>query len=88
MKTFIIVDDKDNVATLLQDFKKGQELAGVLLQEDISSGHKVALKDIKEKEEIIKYAQAIARASKDIKAGQWVHTHNIEGIRGRGDKND
>lgn len=85
MKGFIIINEKDNVATALQDFHKGQNVAGVTLQEDIQSGHKFALKDINAKELVIKYAEAIASASCDIKAGQWVHIHNTEGIRGRGD---
>ncbi|MCR6591565.1 altronate hydrolase [Campylobacter insulaenigrae] len=86
MKGFIIVNEKDNVATALQNFQKGQNIAGVILQEDIQSGHKFALKDINTKELVIKYAEAIAIASCDIKAGTWVHVHNTEGIRGRGDE--
>lgn len=86
MKGFIVVNEKDNVATALRDFKKGEKIASVILQEEIKSGHKFALKDIKKDEIIIKYAEAIAKASCDIKAGEWVHIHNTSGIRGRGDK--
>ncbi|WP_291952850.1 UxaA family hydrolase [Campylobacter sp.] len=86
MKGFIIVNEKDNVATALHNFQKGQNIAGVILQEDIQSGHKFALRDINAKELVIKYAEAIAIASCDIKAGAWVHIHNTAGIRGRGDK--
>ncbi|TKX29428.1 altronate hydrolase [Campylobacter sp. MIT 12-5580] len=88
MKSFIIVSEKDNVATALHDFKKGQSLAGVLLQDDIQSGHKFALKDIKEGEFVVKYAEVIARASCDIKAGAWVHIHNTTGTRARVQKED
>lgn len=86
MKDFIIVNEKDNVATALRDLKKGEEVANVKLQGDITGGHKFALKNIKKDELIIKYAEAIAIASCDISAGEWVHIHNIAGIRGRGDK--
>ncbi|TKX31652.1 UxaA family hydrolase [Campylobacter aviculae] len=86
MKSFIIVSEKDNVATALCDLKKGEKVANVVLNNDIASGHKFALKDIKTDEAIIKYAEIIASANCDIKAGEWVHTHNISGIRGRGDK--
>lgn len=86
MKDFIIVNEKDNVATALRDLKKGEEVANVKLQGDITGGHKFALKNIKKDELIIKYAEAIASASCDISAGEWVHIHNIVGIRGRGDK--
>ncbi|EAJ4683026.1 altronate hydrolase [Campylobacter coli] len=86
MKGYIIVNEKDNVATALRDFKKGEKVANIELSNDIASGHKFALKDIKKDEIIIKYAEAIASASCDISTGEWVHIHNTAGIRGRGDK--
>ncbi|RTI84699.1 UxaA family hydrolase [Campylobacter jejuni] len=86
MKGYIIVNEKDNVATALRDFKKGENVANIELLNDIASGHKFALKDIKKDEIIIKYAEAIASASCDISTGEWVHIHNTAGIRGRGDK--
>ncbi len=86
MKGYIIVNEKDNVATALRDFKKGEKVANIVLLNDIASGHKFALKDIKKDEVIIKYAEAIASASCDISTGEWVHIHNTAGIRGRGDK--
>ncbi|AZR08390.1 UxaA family hydrolase [Campylobacter jejuni] len=86
MKGYIIVNEKDNVATALRDFKKGEKVANIELLNDIASGHKFALKDIKKNEIIIKYAEAIASASCDISTGEWVHIHNTAGIRGRGDK--
>ncbi|EDO7677747.1 UxaA family hydrolase [Campylobacter jejuni] len=86
MKGYIMVNEKDNVATALRDFKKGEKVANIELLNDIASGHKFALKDIKKDEIIIKYAEAIASASCDISTGEWVHIHNTAGIRGRGDK--
>lgn len=86
MKGYIIVNEKDNVATTLRDFKKGEKVANIELLNGIASGHKFALKDIKKDEIIIKYAEAIASASCDISTGEWVHIHNTAGIRGRGDK--
>ncbi|EAI1793520.1 UxaA family hydrolase [Campylobacter coli] len=86
MKGYIIVNEKDNVVTALRDFKKGEKVANIELLNDIASGHKFALKDIKKDEIIIKYAEAIASASCDISTGEWVHIHNTAGIRGRGDK--
>ena len=86
MKGYIIVNEKDNVATALRDFKKGEKVANIELLNDIASGHKFALKDIKKDEIINKYAEAIASASCDISTGEWVHIHNTAGIRGRGDK--
>lgn len=86
MKKFVIINNKDNVATLLKNSLEGENIAGVFLKENIKSGHKFALIDIAKDAEIIKYAEPIAAASKDIKAGEWVHIHNTYGLRGRGDK--
>ncbi|EAL7594327.1 altronate hydrolase [Campylobacter jejuni] len=86
MKGYIIVNEKDNVATALRDFKKGEKVVNIELLNDIASGHKFALKNIKKDEIVIKYAEAIASASCDISVGEWVHIHNTAGIRGRGDK--
>ena len=35
-------------------------------------------KDIKAGEDIIKYGNRIGIAKEDIKAGDWIHTHNIK----------
>jgi hypothetical protein len=57
----------------------------VTLLDDIPSNHKFAPVDIKAGDPIIKYGLNIGRASCDIKKGQYVHIHNIESNRGRGD---
>lgn len=59
----IKINEKDNVAVMLEG-----ELRG----------HKIALRDIKEGENIIKYGYPIGHALEDIKAGEHVHTHNIK----------
>lgn len=45
---------------------------------DVSTGHKVALTDIAEGDNIIKYGFPIGHATCDIKAGEHVHTHNLK----------
>jgi len=62
------IHEKDNVAVVLEP-AQGSE-AG--------RGHKVALTDIRADEHIIKYGFPIGHAIVDIKAGEWVHTHNIK----------
>lgn len=66
MKSKVIINPKDNVAVLLE--KKN----------NIPAGHKIALKDIKKGEEVIKYGVVIGKATKDIKKDEWVHTHNLK----------
>lgn len=81
----IHVSELDNAATALEPLKKGEVALGVTVLQDIRKGHKFATVDIKKGEPVIKYASHIGIASCDIKAGEWVHVHNMEGERGRGD---
>ena len=45
---------------------------------NLEDGHKYALRDIKEGENIIKYGNPIGHATCDIKKGEHVHTHNTK----------
>lgn len=81
----IHLSELDNVAIALKSLKKNDVALDVTVLEDIGVGHKFATADIKKGEPVIKYASHIGIASCDIKAGEWVHVHNIEGERGRGD---
>lgn len=82
------VSDSDNVATALVPLKRGEEALGVTLIEDIPKGHKFATERIAAGEPVIKYSAHIGVASKDIEPGAWVHVHNLEGERGRGDTDE
>lgn len=77
-KKSIIINVADNVAVALCGLKKGQTEQGVTLAEDITKGHKFALRDIKNGENIIKYGTPIAHATQDILVGCHVHTHNVK----------
>ena len=88
------VAEIDNIATVFSDVsvnavvevrdKKGnKELIKVL--ENIPFGHKLAIKEIKKGEQITKYGEEIGIATKDIVIGEYVHVHNLESKRGRGD---
>lgn len=84
---------KDNVATLLEDaapgtevlIRLGKETGAVDARESIPFGFKIAVTDIARGAAIIKYGETIGIASRDIKKGEMVHVHNLEGARGRGD---
>ena len=45
---------------------------------NLEDGHKYALRDIKCGEDIIKYGNPIGHATRDIKKGEHVHTHNVK----------
>lgn len=57
----------------------------IKLVDDIPFGHKFAIMPINEGKEVVKYGETIGRATEDITPGEWVHTHNCESTRGRGD---
>ena len=77
MKSFIKINNKDNCIVALTDLKAGTEAEGVKALEEIPAGHKMALCDIKKGEPVIKYGYRIGNAREDIKAGSWIHTHNV-----------
>ncbi len=82
----LLIHPRDNVFVALRDLKKGESalLKGVenfLVLEDIPASHKVARQDIPAGEEIIKYGEVVAVSKKEIKKGEWVHTHNLESQR-------
>jgi (2R)-sulfolactate sulfo-lyase subunit alpha len=45
---------------------------------DIPLGHKIALKDLKEGDTILKYGHDIGKVVKPIKKGEHVHVHNVK----------
>ena len=77
MKDYIIINPIDNVAVVLRPFSQGELVEGVTLLEDIPQAHKVALKEIKKGEDVIKYGSPIGHATSDISVGAHVHTHNV-----------
>ena len=94
MTRAILLNDSDNVATLIDDGSSGDDcvLQGegsgtVKLSKDIPFGHKIAVQDIDPGGDVVKYGQVIGLATETIPTGQHAHVHNIESRRGRGDKN-
>jgi altronate dehydratase small subunit len=91
----LIIHPDDNVANLIGPGSKGESVqctiegqtktTRIALLDDIPANHKFARTDIKAGASIIKYGLSIGRASRDIRKGQYVHVHNIESNRGRGD---
>jgi len=87
-QALLVLDDRDNVATLLRPGRRGEELAlasgdTLRLVEDIPSGHKVAIRPIGKGEFVVKYGTAIGRATCDIEVGTHVHVHNVQSLRGK-----
>ena len=95
VKIALHVNDKDNVATIFANGitdgteveirNKRGECTPVTVIGDVPYGHKIAVRDIKAGEHIMKYGQSIGVADVDIKKGEYVHIHNMKALRGRGD---
>lgn len=82
MKDYIRIHEDDNVIVALNEIKKGEVVVtgnlSVTALEDIPAGHKMAISDIAEQGEVIKYGCRIGNAKESIKTGTWVHTHNVK----------
>ena len=85
----IIHDEKDNVEVVVIDStKKDQEYNCWIMESNktekiqsinnIPLGHKIALKDFKEGDTILKYGHDIGKVVASIKKGDHVHVHNVK----------
>lgn len=81
MAEFVHINPEDNVAVSIRPISAGSELKvdgiSVRLREDIPQGHKFALFSLKKGADIIKYGCRIGHATREIAAGEWVHSHNM-----------
>lgn len=79
------IDALDNVAVAIEaisanemaTYKLDNELISIKALNDITIYHKLASRDIKKDEPIVKYGEHIGIAKVDIKQGEHVHTHNV-----------
>ena len=81
MPQAIHISPIDNVVVALHPIAKGTlvEVDGLAVTalEDIPQGHKMAVKPIKNGENVIKYGFPIGHATADAQPGTWMHTHNV-----------
>ena len=76
--SFIVLSPEDNVAVASLAIEAGGELpGGVRATGKIDPGHKVAIHPVHAGEPVVKYGQAIGRATVDIAPGDHVHSHNL-----------
>lgn len=85
----MVIDKKDTVAVAIEPVKKGEEVSFLLdgkvnvvkAQNDITIYHKIAIKEMKKGEPVVKYGQHIGLAADTIAVGEHVHVHNVESHR-------
>lgn len=78
---YIKVDDSDNVAIIVneQGLTAGTHFPdGLTLVEHVPQGHKVALQDIPQGGNIIRYGEIIGYAVRDIAKGSWIDESLVE----------
>jgi (2R)-sulfolactate sulfo-lyase subunit alpha len=79
----------DSVAVVVtENVKAGMDLSALILEgdqvisvrstEDIPIGHKLALKDMKPGDTVIKYGVDIGKIVAPVKQGEHVHVHNLK----------
>ena len=88
--SFLTHKDGDFVAVAVKDVGRGTAEVGYLdgtasvtveVNAEIPLGHKVALRDVTEGEDVIEYGVRTAIASADITTGDYVHIHNVRSAR-------
>ena len=92
-KGALMLSEKDNVATAIEDLEKdtdvpvrlGREVRHIRTVEEIPFGFKMAITEIIKGCAAVKYGEKIGIATTDIRKGEKVHIHNLAGTRGRGD---
>jgi len=86
---FLVHEKEDSVGVIVvEEVSAGQELTGWVMDndetisitalDDIPLGHKVALNDINNGDDVIKYGEHIGRAVADIGKGRHLHVHNVK----------
>jgi len=88
MVHFLIHDEQDTVGVAVVDLKAGDQVTGRMMdtQEDIivqavgdiPLGHKIALRNHRVEDTVIKYSHDIGRVVAAIQTGDHVHVHNLK----------
>ena len=90
MNKILKIDDKDNVVTCLVPIKKDDSIIvdgeKITVNDNIKRYHKIAIKDLNQGDVVYKYGQIIGMTTQKAKKGDYIHEHNLESTRGRGDK--
>ena len=83
MQDFIKIHENDNVIVALNTLDAGTTVTldnglTVTANTEIPAGPKMAIKDIKAGEEVLKYGYSIGFTKEDVKCGDWIHVHNLK----------
>ena len=84
----LLMDESDNVVTCVNEvaegetvvYRKGDKLLTIQAKQNIPYCHKIALTDMAEGDEVIKYGELIGRTDCTIAAGYLVNHENIHSV--------
>ena len=78
----IRLDSQDNILVARKDINQGERIyilgQKIEIKEKVKLGFKVALRNIKQGEKIIKFGIPIGSAIAKISIGETIHVHNIK----------
>ena len=76
------INPADNVVVAIQPQQKGAVInvdgQSITILEDVPAGHKIAIHEIKQGQDVIKYGYPIGHAREDKQPGSWMNEHNIK----------
>ena len=86
---FLVHDDGDSVGVVVvEGVESGATLTGLEMESGksvtmtalaaIPLGHKIALRDFKQGDTVLKYGHDIGKIVADTKAGDHIHVHNMK----------
>ena len=82
MSKYIKIQTIDNVCVAIDALSIGDilDVDGVKIEvkNPVATGHKVALQEIKQGGNVVKYGYPIGHATQDIQPGEHVHVHNVK----------
>ena len=82
MTSILKINPADNVVVAIQPQSAGAVITvdgkNITVLEDVPAGHKIAIKDLAEGENVIKYGFPIGHAREAKKAGSWMNENNIK----------
>jgi (2R)-sulfolactate sulfo-lyase subunit alpha len=86
---FVVHEERDSVGVVVvEGVKTGDALTGWVMEQDktltmkavsdIPIGHKLAIRDLKNGDTVIKYGVDIGRTVAPIRTGEHLHVHNVK----------
>ena len=89
--SFLVHNEGDHVGVAVRDIEAGEEVEGLVMEKGgrvlvtskgaVPLGHKIALVELADGADVLKYQTKIGVTSQPISPGDYVHTHNIRSAR-------